>query len=79
MPEDDPTSRAWLDLTGIFNILFLTFQGISGDDAAYLNGREIILKPIDEEIIPKGTGKQGKCLAGVRTIHVSGSGQCTDK
>lgn len=42
---------------------------VSGEYTAYLNDKEIILKPGDELIIPKGTEQWGKCKAGTRTIH----------
>jgi quercetin dioxygenase-like cupin family protein len=45
---------------------------VSGEYIAYLNDKEIVLKPGDELIIPKGTGQWGKCKAGTRTIHAFG-------
>ena len=45
---------------------------LSGEYAAYLDDREIILKPGDELVIPKGTEQWGKCVAGTRTIHAFG-------
>jgi quercetin dioxygenase-like cupin family protein len=45
---------------------------VSGEFTAYLNEKEIILKPGDELYIPKGTEQWGKCVAGTRTIHAFG-------
>ena len=45
---------------------------LSGEYTAYLDNREIILKPGDELFIPKGTEQWGKCVAGTRTIHAFG-------
>ncbi len=45
---------------------------VSGEYIAYLNGKEIILKPGNELFIPKGTDQWGKCKAGTRTIHAFG-------
>ena len=45
---------------------------VSGAYTAYLNDREISLKPGDELFIPAGTEQWGMCKAGTRTIHVFG-------
>lgn len=45
---------------------------VSGEYIAYLNDREIILKPGNELVIPAGTEQWGKCKAGTRTIHAFG-------
>jgi len=45
---------------------------VSGEYVAYLNDKEIILKPGDELYIPKGTEQWGKCKSGTRTIHAFG-------
>ena len=42
---------------------------ISCEYTAYLEGKEIRLKPGDELNIPKGTEQWGKCKAGTRSIH----------
>ena len=45
---------------------------VSGKYTAFLNERQIELKPGDELFIPKGTEQWGKCIAGTRTIHAFG-------
>ncbi len=45
---------------------------VSGKYTAYLNGKEFILGPGDELLIPNGTEQWGKCIAGTRTIHAFG-------
>lgn len=45
---------------------------VSGEYTAYLDDREIVLKPGDELYIPKGTQQSGKVKAGTRTIHAFG-------
>ena len=45
---------------------------VSGEYTAYINEKELILKPGDELIIPGGTEQWGKCKAGTRTIHAFG-------
>lgn len=45
---------------------------VSGEYTAYLNGKEIVLKPGNELVIPSGTEQWGKCTAGTRTIHAFG-------
>ena len=37
-----------------------------------IDGREILLNPGDEYLIPKGTTHAGRVLAGTRTIHAFG-------
>jgi quercetin dioxygenase-like cupin family protein len=50
---------------------------VSGEYTAYLDGKEIILKPGDELVIPKGTVQWGRCTAGTRTIHAFGGRRIT--
>ena len=45
---------------------------VSGEYIAYLDDKEIILKPGDKLLIPRGTEQWGKCKAGTRTIHAFG-------
>lgn len=45
---------------------------VSGECTVYLNGKETILKPGDELLIPEGTEQWGKFKAGTRTIHAFG-------
>jgi len=45
---------------------------VSGEYTVYLNDKEIVLKPGDELLIPKGTEQWGKCKDGTRTIHAFG-------
>ncbi len=45
---------------------------VSGEYTAYLDGKEVVLKPGDELYIPKGTVQWGKCAAGTRSIHAFG-------
>ncbi len=45
---------------------------VSGEYIAYLDEREIVLKPGDELYIPRGTEQWGTCRAGTRTIHAFG-------
>ncbi|MHB1314809.1 MAG: cupin domain-containing protein [Christensenellales bacterium] len=42
---------------------------IAGEYTAILNGREIVLHPGDELVIPKGTRQSSRSIAGTRTIH----------
>lgn len=50
---------------------------VAGEYTAYLDGREILLKPGDELFIPRGTEQWGKCRAGTRTIHAFGGRRVT--
>ena len=50
---------------------------VSGQYIAYLDDKEIVLKPGDELYIPKGTEQWGKCKAGTRTIHAFGGKRIT--
>jgi len=45
---------------------------VSGEYTAYLDDKEIKLKPGDELVIPAGSEQWGKCKAGTRTIHAFG-------
>jgi len=45
---------------------------VSGEYTVYSDDKEIILKPGDELLIPRGTEQWGKCKAGTRTIHAFG-------
>ena len=45
---------------------------VSGEYTAWLDGKEIVLKPGDELLIPRGTEQWGRCKAGTRTIHAFG-------
>ncbi len=51
---------------------------LSGEYTAYLDNKEIILKPGDELYIPNGTEQWGKCVAGTRTIHAFGGKRIKD-
>ena len=45
---------------------------VSGVFPAYVNGKEFLLKPGDELLIPAGSEQWGKCKGGTRTIHAFG-------
>lgn len=45
---------------------------VQGRYTAVLNGKEYVLNPGDELLIPKGTLQSGRCVAGTRTIHAFG-------
>lgn len=45
---------------------------VSGQYTVVMNGKEFVLNPGEEILIPKGTEQWGKCIAGTRTIHAFG-------
>ena len=45
---------------------------VRGEYTAIIEGKEIVLNPGDELLIPKGTVQGGKIKAGTRTIHAFG-------
>jgi quercetin dioxygenase-like cupin family protein len=51
---------------------------VSGEYVAYLDNKEIVLKPGDELFIPGGTEQWGKCKAGTRSIHAFGGKRIAD-
>lgn len=45
---------------------------VCGQYTVYMNGKEYVLGPGAELLIPSGTKQSGKCIAGTRTIHAFG-------